>query len=101
MGGIQGRYWEGTNGILGILGEAGWDTGGILEGMDEILVSTGRDWVGYWEYWGYWEGMGGILGESGRSWIGYWKVLGGLNGMLGVLGGEEWDAGGTRRGWVG
>lgn len=59
--------------------------------MDDILVSTGRDWVGYWEYWGYWEGMGGILGESGRSWIGYWKALGGA----------EWDAGSTRRGWVG
>lgn len=32
MGGIQGRYWEGMNGILGIMGEAGWDTGGILGG---------------------------------------------------------------------
>lgn len=74
-------YWEKLVGILG----------GYLEGMDEILVSTGRDWVGYWEYWGYWERMGGILGESGRSWIGYWKALGGA----------EWDAGGTRRGWVG
>ena len=45
-------YWEGLDGILGVVEEA-----------DGILEGPGRGWVGYW---GYWEELDEIL--EGDEW---------------------------------